>query len=223
MLKQDYGFVLPVVLLIGMMFAVAAVGIQYSSITSFKVVEASYEQELGLRYAEAGLEWFRWAWANDAEFAKGNSGCENKFHGDRNEWYDCVDKPTKAIPYLDNRPISQRPIVWPTRGINVQAMLSKLSNKIIVYNGEHIPGISPSLKFGSKPPYNGAAIWLEPEDSIMDKEIEIDESGAACGRPKPADRMACDKITGQWVSYHLVVYSLGIVDGHVRTPIREDL
>ncbi len=137
------------------------------------------------------------------------------------------------LMYFDNSPLASRAVRWPlptSNGSPVYPTLYRISVSLPRYirldidsSGQITPEI-PALPHRNPPvvgediPKNGAIVWLTAGDASTD--YELDPTKTACSGTTPATAMGCDKKSGLWISYNIVVYAVGYVNGRAAYLLR---
>jgi len=137
------------------------------------------------------------------------------------------------IMYFDNTPLTGRVVRWPlpaSGGVTVYPTLYHISASLPRYirldidaSGDITPEI-PALPHHATPvigqdiPENGAVAWLTAGNATTD--FEIDATRTACSGTAPATATGCDKNSGQWIAYSVIVYAVGYVHGRAAYLVR---
>jgi len=213
--KMESGFVLLTVMIMLALFSLLGVSQLFRSITiqqessvSSKSIQASY-------YAETAISYLQWAWANDADFDDGSGAAGaagDQLRGDREEWLTAITNPTSVVSYWDNGAQANRTVFFPSKSSPVLSALSadidSRSNYIKLDISQVDGTITSTLvTSGGSVPTNGAIVWVTAGDASSDYHV----NNAAC-TPAAIDH-GCYNNGSNDITYHVVAYGLGFVNG----------
>ncbi len=217
---REGGFVLMTVMVLLALLSLMGVAQLYRSIALQQESGVSTMNMRAAYYAETGIGYMQWAWANNARF--NSSGSE----GDKVHWLSKSHDPATQVEYWDNRAKSARTtngIFWASdtcvatpdaAGCNpiLSGLSADLTNAGIKYVkldiNQSTGAITPTLTSDGSVPTNGAIVWLTAGSETSDAVV----ANTACSGSASTETGCYNNGTNN-VPYHVVAYGLGFVGG----------